>query len=183
VRTQKSLPASRLIFVDETGMHPGVGPRRGWASRGEILWGAEQSYARGQHVSLIGAMSTDGVIAYSTVNGGVKGADFLRFVVEELVPQLHEGDIVWWDNINMHLSQSVRVAILETGATILQLPRYSPDFNPIESAWAKIKALVRRAFPTTRRRLIAALKRACRKVCPEDAQGWFRLCGFRLLRP
>lgn len=128
-------------------------------------------------------MSVDGIIACATVNGGVKSPDFLRFVVEELAPVLRRGDIVCWDNINMHLNRAVKAAVLETGASILRLPRYSPDLNPIESAWAKIKAKVRRRFPETRRQLAAALQKACGLIRASDAQGWFRLCGFRLLRP
>ena len=71
-------------------------------------------------------MSVDGIIACATVNGGVKSTDFLRFVVEELAPVLRRGDIVCWDNINMHLNRAVKTAVLETGASILRLPRYSP---------------------------------------------------------
>lgn len=159
-----------------------MGPRRGWSLRGRPLYGPEQSYARGQHVSLIAAMSGDGVIAHLAVHGGVKGADFHRFVVEHLVPALRRGDIVCWDNIAMHLNAAVVDAVVAAGATILRLPRYSPDMNPIESAWAKIKAIVRRRFPNTRRQLVAAFKIACARIRASDAQGWFRLCGFRFLR-
>ena len=179
-KKQCKLDSNRLVFIDESGCHPGIGPRRGWAPRGKPLFGPEQTYARGQHVSMIAALRVDGISALMTVNGGVKTHDFLRFVEERLVPTLRPGDIVCWDNINMHKNQDVVAAVENAGATILRLPRYSPDLNPIEAAWAKVKTLVRRAMPNNVGELKAAIRRALRRIRGSDALGWLKYCGFAL---
>ena len=177
---QRDLDPERLVFVDESGCHPGIGPLRGWSPRGEPLFGPEQSYARGKHVSMIAALRLDGICALMTVDGGVKSKDFLRFVKQRLVPTLGRGDIVCWDNINMHKNAGVVAAVESVGAQVLRLPRYSPDLNPIEATWAKIKALVRRAMPKNVSELKTAIRRALHKVRPSDAAGWMKYCGFSL---
>ena len=179
-RGQHELDSTRLVFIDESGCHPGIGPLRGWAPRGKPLFGPEQSYARGQHVSMIAALTMDGVSALMTVNGGVKTTDFLRFVEQRLVPTLRPGDVVCWDNINMHKNAVVVGAVEDAGAQVLRLPRYSPDLNPIEAAWAKVKALVRRATPTNVSELKAAIRRGLHRVRGSDALGWFKYCGYTL---
>ena len=88
---QRTLPAENLIFIDESGCHPGIGPRRGWSLKGKPLFGPEQVYARKQHVSIIGAISLDGLIAKATLRGGVGSGQFYRFVERQLVPVLRPG--------------------------------------------------------------------------------------------
>lgn len=180
METQSRLDASRLIFIDESGCHPGIGPRRGWAPVGEPLYGPEQPYARGQHVSMIAALTLDGIGALMTVDGGVKTKDFLRFVAQKLVPTLNHGDIVCWDNINMHQNTQVVAAIEEAGATILRLPRYSPDLNPIEAAWSKAKHWIRRRAPKTVTQLKSAMRYALKRIRGSDAAGWVTYCGYAL---
>jgi len=180
VLSQGELDPAKLVFVDESGCHPGIGPRRGWALRGQALRGPEEPYSRGQHVSIIAALRIDGITARMTVDGGVKTNDFLRFVHRHLVPSLRPGDVVVWDNINMHKNAKVIAAIEEAGASVLRLPRYSPDLNPIEAAWAKLKAIIRRAAPQTVTELKAAIRVALRRVRARDAIGWLRYCGYAL---
>ena len=133
---------------------------------------------------MIGALRADtGICAQMTVNGGVKSKDFLRFVNEHLVPTLRAGDLVCWDNINMHKNKKVIEAIEEVGATVVFLPRYSPDMNPIEAAWSKVKSLIRKQMPATRRALKCAIRSALRRVTASDALGWFEYCGFNLPCP
>ena len=163
-------------------MHPGIGPRRGWAPRGSPLVGPEQAYARGQHISMVAALRHDGISALMTVDGGVKTGNFLRFVRQRLVPTLRKGDIVCWDNINMHRNSEVLEAVEGAGAVVLRLPRYSPDLNPIEAAWAKVKAIVRKVAPTNVSDLKTAIRGALHLVRPSDAAGWFGYCGFSLPR-
>ena len=118
VEKQDDLDGARLVFIDEAGCHPGIGPLRGWALRGQLLPGPEQSYARGQHVSMVAAFrASDGICAQMTVNGGVKARDFLRFVNAHLVPVLRAGDLVCWDNINMHKNKQVLAAIEAVGVS------------------------------------------------------------------
>lgn len=177
---QAELDPLKLIFIDESGSHPGIGPRRGWAPCGAKLTGPEQAYARGQHVSMIGALRLDGISALMTVKGGVKQADYLRFVVERLVPTLRPGDVVVCDNLNLHKHKDVIAAIEAVGAKILLLPKYSPDLNPIEAAWAKVKHRLRRMCPSTVTELREAMRRALRAIRPKDAAGWFEYCGYPL---
>jgi len=129
---------------------------------------------------MIAALDVEGISALMTVNGGVKTKDFLRFVEQRLVPTLRPGDVVCWDNINMHKNAMVIAAVENAGAEILRLPRYSPDLNPIEAAWAKVKTLVRRAMPKNVGELKVAIRRALHRVRSSDALGWLKYCGFPL---
>ena len=179
-RSQSSLDVTRLFCVDESGCHPGIGPRRGWSPRGDRLYGPEQAYARGQHISMIAALSLDGISASMTVRGGVKTKHFYKFVRDKLVPTLRPGDVILWDNLNLHKNDAVLQEIQLAGASVIPLPRYSPDFNPIESAWAKVKAWIRKRFPQTVSQLRGLIRRSLRRVRPSDARGWFRHCGYDL---
>lgn len=181
VAAQPEVDVERVFFIDEAGCHPGIGPRRGWAPVGQRLIGAEEPYSRGQHVSMIGALTVHGMATYMTVDGGVKGKAFQRFVKQRLVPRLRQGDIVCWDNINMHKSRKVRELVEAAGATVLFLPRYSPDLNPIEAAWAKAKAIIRKAMPKTVPALKKVMRHAMRRISSSDARGWIRYCGYSLL--
>lgn len=115
-----------------------------------------------------------------TVKGGVKQVDFLEFVTKRLVPTLRPGDVVVWDNLNLHKNKDVLAAIEGAGATVLFLPKYSPDLNPIEAAWAKVKHILRRHRPTTVKDLREAMRRALRAIRSTDAAGWFGYCGYPL---
>ena len=148
------------------------------SSTNQAAFPASQVYARQQHVSIIGAMSIGGLIARATVKGGVGSREFRRFVERNLVTVLRPGHIVCMDNLNAHKNKRVHQLIEATGATILYLPPYSPDFNPIEAAWAKLKQLIRKYGAGSVTKLRQAIYRACRHITPEDAIGWFRYCGY-----
>lgn len=175
---QSELAVENLIFVDECGCHPGIGPLRGWAPKGVPLVGPEQVYARKQHVSIIGAIGIDGPIARATVRGGVGSKEFRRFVERQLIPHLRPGHVVCLDNLNAHKNKRVRELIEDAGATILFLPPYSPDLNPIEAAWSKLKHLVRRSVARTVPKLRQAIYRAWRHLTASNAEGWFSYCGY-----
>lgn len=144
------------------------------------LEGPEQAYARGRHVSMIGALALDGIRALMTVKGGVRSEHFNRFVLQRLVPKLKPGDIVCWDNLSLHKNKELQAAIERVGASVLMLPKYSPDLNPIEAAWAKVKARLRRVCPQTVPALRAMMRRALHSVRFNDAAGWFKYCGYGL---
>lgn len=167
-----------LVFIDESGCHPGIGPLRGWAPRGEPLYGPEQVYALKKHISIVGAIGLSGPIARATVRGGVGSKEFRRFVKQRLVPKLRPGQIICMDNLNAHKNLGVRELIEGVGAKILFLPPYSPDFNPIEAAWAKLKLLVRKARSGSIKELRQAIYAAWRKLSATDIAGWFRYCGY-----
>lgn len=180
IATQACLDSEKLVFIDESGCHPGIGPMRGWSPRGSILSGPEQPYARGQHVSMVAALTLKGISALMTVDGGVKTLDFARFVTQRLVPTLRPGDIICWDNINMHKNAHVVNAVESAGATILKRPRYSPDLNAIEAAWAKAKHWIRKLAPSTVPELKDAMRRALHRIRGSDAAGWIKYCGYSL---
>ena len=167
-----------LVFIDETGCHPGIGPLRGWSPKGVPLVGPEQVYARKQHISIVGALSIEGIVAKLTVQGGVGSHDFARFVEKRLTPVLRPGHVVCWDNLNAHKNKRVREMVQDAGASIVFLPPYSPDFNPIEAAWSKLKHFIRKYQSYTIRGLRQAIYKAFKRVTSSDALGWFGHCGY-----
>lgn len=129
---------------------------------------------------MIAAITLEGVTATMTVRGGVKGRDFKRFVFKKLIPSLYAGDIVLWDNLNVHKNADVREGIEQVGATVVQLPRYSPDLNPIEPAWGKVKDWIRKMRPGGVAELRDLMRRGLRRIRSSDALGWFNYCGYGL---
>jgi len=113
-----------------------------------------------------------------TVNGAVDGEVFLIYVRAVLVPALSEGDIVVMDNLGAHRVVGVAEAIEAAGARVEYLPPYSPDYNPIEKCWSKIKTYLRKAKARTREALEAALKEALLTITEADARAWFTHCGY-----
>ncbi len=132
----------------------------------------------GENVTMLGALSLSGVEALMTVNGATDGDIFSAFVREVLAPTLRAGDVVIWDNLGAHRSQFVREAVEARGATVMFLPPYSPDMNPIERCWSKLKTYLRAAKARTREALEAAIKRALSTVTESDARAWFKHCGY-----
>jgi transposase len=118
--------------------------------------------------------------AYSpVVEGGANGAVFETYLQEMLLPALGKGDVVVMDNLSVHKSERVREMIEGTGASLLYLPPYSPEFNPIEEAFSKIKNLVRKAGARVREALVDAVGEALCEVTEEDARAFFEHCGYR----
>ncbi len=113
-----------------------------------------------------------------TLNGAVDGDCFLIYVREVLCPTLSAGDIVVMDNLGAHRVAGVDEAIAAKGARVAYLPPYSPDFNPIEKCWSKIKTALRKAKARTREALEAALKEALLQITAADARAWFIHCGY-----
>ena len=120
-------------------------------------------------------MSTRGLIATMTIEEPTDSDIFLAFVEHVLCPALRSGDVVVMDNLSAHKADGVRAWIETRGATLLYLPPYSPDLNPIEKAWGKLKQLLRIAKARTRETLEQAIVELLPKITPDDAQAWFRL--------
>jgi transposase len=133
---------------------------------------------RGENLSVIASIDLLGRTAALAVDGAIDASAFDAFVVEVLVPTLRPGDIVVWDNLNVHKSVVAREAIEAAGAEVLFLPPYSPDLNPIEKMWSKVKAIVRSAGARTRETLHEALTKAFARVTAKDARAWFAHCGY-----
>lgn len=173
------LDLARLKFVDEAGVNLALTRLFGRAPRGErVADSVPQNY--GENVTMLGALSLAGVEALMTVNGATDSDIFLAFVREVLAPTLRAGDIVIWDNLGTHRAVTVREAVEERGARVIFLPPYSPDMNPIERCWSKIKTFLRAAKARTREALETAIKQALATVTESDARAWFAHCGYAL---
>lgn len=133
---------------------------------------------RGRVLTVIGAIALDGVRTTMTVEGGTTKEVFLRFVREHLVPTLRPGDVVVMDNLGAHHVREVRTIVEQAHASVLFLPPYSPEWNPIEVGWAKLKAIVRSFRVTTHRKLANVVRRAANAITCADIAGWFRHCGY-----
>lgn len=143
---QPSLDPRRLVFVDETGTATNMTPLRGWCRRGERLIG-RAPHGHWKITTFVAGLRCDGVVAPFVVDQPMNGDIFKAYVEQCLAPTLKPGDIVIIDNLACHKVAGVREAIERVGASIVYLPPYSPDLNPIEQLFAKLKTLLRRAAP------------------------------------
>jgi transposase len=128
---------------------------------------------RGCVLTMIGAISIDGIETIRTVEGGTTGAVFLAFVRNDLLPCLAPGDVVVMDNLGAHHATGVRALIESVGASVLYMPPYSPDLNPIELAWSKLKSVLKKIGARTKSTLRAAVDVAARTITTSDSLGWF----------
>ena len=151
----------------------------GRAQRGERVRDSVPS-GRWETTTMIAAVGRNGPQAPWVFEGALDGDMFEVYVTRVLAPTLQPGDIVVMDNLSTHKNKTARKAILDAGAEIWDLPAYSPDFNPIEKMWSKIKAYLRRHKARTTEELINAIGKALAKVSHKDIQRWFASCGYSL---
>lgn len=145
---QGRIDPSRLVFIDETWVKTNMAPRRGWAPRGQRL-PAHVPHNHWKTLTFIAALRVDRIDAPWVLDGPINGELFTLYVERVLVPTLARGDVVILDNLGSHKGKPARAAIRRAGAHLLFLPPYSPDLNPIEQLFAKLKHLVRKAEPRT----------------------------------
>jgi transposase len=176
----KDIDPARLVFVDECGTNITLTRLYARAPRGERAFGkVPRNWDK--NVTLIAAMSKEGMgRAAMSVEGATDGAAFEAYVKHFLLPTLKEGQVVVMDNLQAHKSTRVRKLIESVGASVLFLPPYSPDFSPIEEAFSKIKAILRKIEDRTQETLVEALGQALSAVSRRDILGWFAHCGYRL---
>lgn len=129
------------------------------------------------NLTVVGAIALDGVRAMMAYEGGTTREAFIRFTREALVPALKRGDVVVMDNLRAHYAHEVQDAIKKAGADVLYLPPYSPELNPIELTWSKMKAMLRKIGARTLHALAGALPECCRAIRPSDLYGWFKHAG------
>jgi transposase len=175
----KSLDPRRLVFIDEAGSHIAMTREYARAPRGERAHGSVPRNA-GTVTTMIGALDVSGVRAMMTVEGATDEEVFAAFIQRVLARKLRPGDIVILDNVGAHRTQHVRTVIEATGASVLYLPPYSPDLNPIELCWSKLKAFLREFAARTREALDEAIRRAMDLIDTHDAAAWFRHCGYQI---
>jgi transposase len=169
----------RLVFVDETAVNTAMTRRYGRAPRGERVHdSAPRNY--GAHTSVIGAMGLCGLVATLAVEDAVDTLCFDAYAEQVLAPRLRPGDVVALDNLTAHRATRIEEVAASRGAQVLWLAPYSPDFNPIEQCWSKIKTFLRGAKARTADALDEALARTIRLVTKSDIRGWFTHCGYSL---
>lgn len=134
----------------------------------------------GDNVTVTAALTLDGIAAPMMLRGPMTTRAFEAYTEQCLAPELQPGDVVALDRLSAHKSPRVRELIEARGARLVYLPSYSPDFNPIEHAWSKLKSILRKARARTLRKLARALCMALVAITPEDSHGWFSHCGFRV---
>jgi transposase len=170
--------ARRLVFVDESGFNTSMTRLRARAPRGKRAYG-KVPRNRAKNTTLIAAITLQGGMGESmTLEGATDALAFEAYVEHVLAPSLREGQVVVLDGLGAHRTQKVRELIEERGAELVLLPSYSPDLNPIEEAFSKIKHLVRKEGARVREVLLEAIGRALAAITPEDAAGWFAHAGY-----
>ena len=148
IKYQSHIDPARLVFIDETWTKTNMAPLRGWAPRGERLID-KVPHGRWRTLTFLAALRHDRIDAPCVIDGPINGRSFLAYVEQFLVPTLSPGDIVIMDNLASHKSKAVRRAIVSSGAHRLFLPPYSPDLNPIEQVFSKLKHMIRKARART----------------------------------
>ena len=169
--------ARRLVFVDEMGSNIALASLYAWAAKGERTF-CSIPRNRGKNTTLLSSISLEGMGPSLVVQGSTNKALFEAYVERVLCPSLKDGQVVVMDNLSAHKGDRVRELIEGRGCELVYLPAYSPDFNPIEEAFSKIKSILRKAQARTREALIEALGMAISAVSAQDALGFFEHCGY-----
>jgi len=171
------IAAERLVFVDEMGTNISLSPLYSWSRKGERAFGsAPRNW--GKNVTLLASITRKGLGPCLAVEGATTREVFEAYLERALAPTLKPGQIVVMDNLSAHKGERVRELIKQRGCELVYLPPYSPDFNPIEQAFSKVKDLMRRAEARTREALIEAMGVALSALSARDAQGFFGHCGY-----
>jgi transposase len=178
VMVAATVEPERLVFVDECGTHTSLAPIYGYAPRGERLR-LSVPRKRGKNTTLLSSMSLEGMGPSLTVEGATTSVVFETYVEQVLAPSLCPGQILVMDNLGAHRPRRVRELIEGRGCELVYLPAYSPDYNPIEEAFAKIKNLLRKAAARTKESLVEAIGVALSAVSAADARGYFEHAGYR----
>jgi len=174
---QQQVDASKVICIDEAGCNAKMTRRMARSLKGTRAIDHIPG-GRGQSITLIGALSLQGIEAIITGEGGTTSEVWRAFVKQALIPVLKPGQIVVVDNLSSHKDKIARKMIEEAGCTLRFQPPYSPEMNPIELAWSKMKQFLGVAKARSREALDIAVAMACEMVTPDDAAGWFSLSGF-----
>ena len=174
---QSDLKPERLVFIDETGASTKMARRYGRALRGERC-NSPVPHGHWMTTTFVGALRLEGMTAPMILDGAMHGAAFLAYVEQVLAPTLSAGDIVIMDNLPAHKPAAVRRAIEATGAELRFLPPYSPDFNPIEMAFSKLKAFLKKKAARSIEDLWHAIADAVDTFTPQECQNYFAAAGY-----
>lgn len=174
---QGKLDPKRLVFIDETWAKTNLVRLHGRAPRGQRLH-EKVPYGHWRTMTFLAALRSDRIDAPCVLDQPVNGKSFLAYVRQFLVPTLHKGDVVMLDNLSSHKSQSVRQAIRAAGAKLLFLPPYSPDLNPIEQLFAKLKTLLRAAAERTREAVCERIGKLLEQLSADECANYLRNAGY-----
>lgn len=174
---QGRIDPARLVFIDETWTKTNMAPLRGWAPRGQRLPG-KAPHGHWKTMTFLAALRHDRVTAPWLIDGPIDGQSFLQYVEEVLVPTLKPGDIVIIDNLGSHKGKAVRQAIRAAGAKLFFLPKYSPDLNPIEKFFAKLKHWLRKAARRTVDAVYNAIADILPLTSPAECSNYFAEAGY-----
>jgi transposase len=180
VMVAQEIDARSLVFVDEMGTNTSLSPLYGWSKKGERAY-CSVPRNRGPNTTLLSSMSISGIGPSLAVEGATNREVFETYVERVLAPRLRPGQVVVMDNLSSHKGDKVKELIEEQGCELIYLPPYSPDFNPIEEAFSKIKGLVRNSEARGREALVDAIGKGISMVTAEDARGFFAHCGYTTL--
>ena len=175
--SQLDLDPARLVFIDETGLNTKMARLRGRSPKGERCR-AGVPHGHWKTTTFTGALRLTGMTAPMVLDGAMNGLAFLAYVEQALVPTLSRGDIVVMDNLPAHKAAGVREAIESVGAELRYLPPYSPDFNPIEMAFSKLKALLRAKAERTVDALWSSVGDLCALFKPQECANYFAAAGY-----
>jgi transposase len=174
------LDPAKLIFLDESGAKTNLTRLRGRAQRGQRVHGSiPQGHWR--TTTIIGAIRLDGSTACMTLEGATDTEVFRTYIREALCPTLRPGDIVVMDNLSPHKSEPTLELIRQAAAQVIFLPAYSPDLNPIEKMWSKVKNFLRSVEARTQVELTKAIGAALESITGHDARSWFASCGYSFI--
>ena len=177
VLVAEEIDAERIVFVDEMGSNTSLRPLYAWSPKGKRAFGSVPRNW-GKNVTLLASITPEGLGPCLAVEGPTTREVFEAYLERVLAPTLKPGRVVVVDNLSAHKGGRVKEIVEGRGCELLYLPPYSPDFNPIEQAFSKIKGLLRRAEARTREALIEAMGLALSAVTTRDARGFFEHCGY-----
>ena len=176
---QTRIDPARLVFIDETWTKTNMAPLRGWAPRGARLL-SKVPYGHWNTMTFIAALRHDRIEAPWLLDGPVNAERFRTYVEQVLVPTLHPGDLVIMDNLGSHKGPAIRQAIRDAGSRLFLLPKYSPDLNPIEQVFAKLKHLLRKAVARSEKAVCAAIGKLLESYTAEECANYFSNSGYKL---
>lgn len=178
-KNQADMDVSNTYFLDEMGVNCGMTPLYGRAKTNERIYEYLPD-VRFERTSAIGALGKTGIIAPIAYKGTLNGELFRAYVETQLAPAMKKGDTLILDNLSVHTMKDVLKPLIEKGVTVRFLPRYSPDYNPIELAWSKMKTILKKLKARTYETLIEGIAIALDALSEEDIRGWFKHCGYSL---
>jgi transposase len=174
-----AIDSDRFVFVDECSSNTSLAPLYGWSPKGERAY---QKAPRnwGKNITLLSSIGKEGGVRASlVVEGSTNGTVFETYLEDVLCPTLKRGQVVVMDNLSAHKGERIRQLIEGRGCELIYLPPYSPDYNPIEQAFSKLKSYLREACARSQQTLVEVIGEALRTITVSDAEGFFEHCGYR----